>query len=137
VIVSVLMNPPDSHLDLLARPLFAHFATVAGDCSPRVNPMWFLWDAEEGVFKLTHTKERHNFRYLQAHPKVALSVIDPDDGYRYVQARGEVERIEDDPNGDFYNVLRQRYRGFTAEVEDRAVRVILVIPPSAWKARSS
>ena len=66
VIVSVLMNPPDSHLDLLARPLFAHFATVAGDCSPRVNPMWFLWDAEEGVFKLTHTKERHNFRYLQA-----------------------------------------------------------------------
>ncbi len=135
LIVSVLMNPPESHLDLLVRPLFGHFATVAADGSPRVNPMWFLWDAESGLLKLTHTKTRHNYRYLQTQPRVALSVVDPDDGYRYLQLRGEVEKVEDDPTGGFYNVLRQRYRGSTADVPDRDVRVVLSIRPSAFKVR--
>jgi hypothetical protein len=40
------IRPPESHLDLLERPLFAHLATVANDGSPRVNPMWFAWDSQ-------------------------------------------------------------------------------------------
>jgi hypothetical protein len=31
--------PPEAYLDLLDRPIFAHFATVAADGSPRLNPM--------------------------------------------------------------------------------------------------
>src|SRR5207302_10103731 len=58
------IRPPDSHLDLLERPLFAHLATVANDCSPRVNPMWFHWDNQTGLLKLTHTNRRHNYRNL-------------------------------------------------------------------------
>src|ERR1700682_6334729 len=85
------MKPPETHLDLLDRPLFAHFATVAADGSPRVNVMWFLWDADAGVVKMTHTNQRHNFRYLQQNPHVALSIADPDNAYRYLQLRGQVE----------------------------------------------
>jgi len=126
---------PDSHLDLLERPLFAHFATVAADGSPRVNPMWFLWDADAGVLKLTHTNQRHNFRYLKSNPRVALSITDPDDQYRYLQVRGEIEKVEDDPTGAFYQTLQQRYRGYTAEVKDKAVRVVFTIRPTGYKAR--
>src|SRR4030081_576664 len=114
---------PDSHLDLLERPLFAHFATVAADGSPRVNPMWFLWDSEAGVLKLTHTSERHNFRYLQQNPNVAFSIVDPDNQYRYIQLRGVIDKSEPDPTGAFYQKLQQRYRGHTSDVKDRAVRV--------------
>jgi len=128
-------RPPESHLDLLERPLFAHFATVARDGSPRVNPMWFLWDSDAGVLKLTHTNQRHNYRYLQANPKVALSIVDPNDGYRYLQLRGEVEQIAPDPTGAFYNTLQQRYRGRTTEVKDRDVRVVFTIRPTGFKAR--
>ncbi|MFJ4920163.1 pyridoxamine 5'-phosphate oxidase family protein [Streptomyces sp. NPDC088725] len=33
---------PDSHKDLLERPLFGHLATIrAADGGPQVNPMWF------------------------------------------------------------------------------------------------
>jgi PPOX class probable F420-dependent enzyme len=127
--------PPASHLDLLGQPLFAHFATVASDGSPRVNPMWFLWDAEAGVVKLTHTRNRHNFRYLQQEPRVALSIVDPNDPYHYLQVRGVIERVEDDPTGAFYQRLQQRYRGYTSEVKDRAVRVVLTIRPTGYKAR--
>jgi PPOX class probable F420-dependent enzyme len=129
------LTPPESHLDLLERPLFAHLATVGGDGAPRINPMWFLWDPEQGVLKFTHTRERHNFRFLQREPRIALSIIDPDDAYRYLQVRGAVEKVEDDPTGAFYQVLQQRYRGYTSEVKDRAVRVILTVRPTGFKAR--
>jgi PPOX class probable F420-dependent enzyme len=129
------VRPPDSHLDLLDRPLFAHFATVATDGSPRVNPMWFLWDNDAGVIKLTHTNQRHNFRYLQKNPQVALSIVDPDNQYRYIQLRGVIEQVEPDPTGAFYQSLQQRYRGKTSEVKDRDVRVVFTIRPTGIKAR--
>jgi PPOX class probable F420-dependent enzyme len=129
------MNPPESHRDLLERPLFAHFATVRSDGAPLVNPMWFLWDDDQGVFKLTHTKNRHNYRYMQREPRVALSIADPDDQYRYLQARGVVDDIEDDPTGHFYQVLQRRYRGYVTEVKDRDVRVVLTVRPVAFKVR--
>jgi PPOX class probable F420-dependent enzyme len=129
------VRPPDSHLDLLDRPLFAHFATVASDGSPLVNPMWFLWDNQAGLLKLTHTNQRHNYKHLQKDPRIAMSITDPDDQYRYIQIRGEIAQIEPDPTGAFYNTLRQRYRGFTSEVRDRDVRVILTIRPTRFKVR--
>lgn len=129
------MEPPASHRDLLERPIFAAFATVRADGAPQVNPMWFLWDGEAGRVKLTHTRTRHNYRYLQSEPRVALCLTDPDDQYRYLQLRGVVERVEDDPEGEFYNVLCQRYRGHRIEVKDRDVRVILTIRPTAYKSR--
>src|SRR5205085_7213334 len=129
------VRPPASHLDLLERPLFAHFATVASDGSPRVNPMWFLWDNAAGVMKMTHTNQRHNYRYLQKNPHVALSIADPDNQYRYLQLRGEIVQIEPDPTGAFYSTLQQRYRGRTSEVQDRAVRVVLTIRPTGFKVR--
>src|ERR1051326_6496325 len=124
------VRPPEAYLDLLERPLFAHFATVARDGSPRVNPMWFLWDNDAGVLKLTNTNQRFNFRYLKDNPRVALSIIDPDNGYRYLQVRGEINHVEPDPTGAFYQTLQQRYRGHTTEVADRAVRVVFTIRPT-------
>ncbi len=129
------MLPPESHLDLLERPLFAHLATVRADGAPQVNPMWFLWDAGQGVIRLTHTRTRHNYGYIQREPRVALSIADPDDQYRYLQVRGEVERIDEDPTGAFFQVLHQRYRGRTTDVPDRDVRVVLNVRPTAFKAR--
>ena len=131
----VQVRPPEAYMDLLERPLFAHFATVASDCSPRVNPMWFYWDNEAGVLRLTHTNKRHNYRNLQKNRRVALSIVDPDDQYRYMQVRGEVIGIEPDPTGAMYQELQQRYRGYTTEVADREFRVKLTIRPTAFKVR--
>jgi PPOX class probable F420-dependent enzyme len=129
------LRPPEPYLDLLQRPLFAALATVTPDGSPLVNPMWFAWDNHAGVLKLTHTNERHNFRNLQKNPRVALSVTDPDNQYRYIQIRGVVDRVEADPTGTFYQSLQQRYRGHTSDVKDADVRVILTIRPTAFKVR--
>jgi PPOX class probable F420-dependent enzyme len=129
------VRPPEQYLDLLERPLFAHFATVTPDGAPRVNPMWFKWDNAAGVLKLTHTNQRHNYRNLQKNPRVALSITDPDDQYRYLQLRGVIDHVEADPTGTFYQSLQQRYRGRTSEVKDADVRVVLTIRPIGFKVR--
>ena len=105
------------------------------DGAPLVNPMWFLWDKDLGVVKLTHTNQRHNFRYLQKNPRVALSIVDPDNAYRYIQVRGVIDHVEADPEGTFYQTLQKRYRGYTSEVKDRDVRVIFTIRPTGFKVR--
>ncbi|MGI9148008.1 MAG: hypothetical protein ACR2IK_15885 [Chloroflexota bacterium] len=43
--------------------------------------------------------------------------------------------MEADPTGAFYQSLQQRYRGETSKVRDRAVRVVLTLRPTHFKAR--
>jgi PPOX class probable F420-dependent enzyme len=121
---------PESHRDLLERPLFAHLATVRPDGSPQSSVMWFAWDGSR--LRLTHTKTRQKFANLANEPRVALSIADPDDQYRFVEVRGRVESIEDDDDrASFYKSLQARY-GQDYEVTDIDVRVILTIAPESF-----
>jgi PPOX class probable F420-dependent enzyme len=126
---------PTSHRDLLERPLIAHVATVRTDGGPQVNPMWFGW--EDDRIRLTHTSTRQKFRNLQAEPRVALSIVDPSESQRYLELRGVLESADADPGGSFYRKLRVRYGvDPDAPMPDEAVRVVVVIRPTALLARS-
>ena len=119
---------PDSHKDLLERPLIAHLATVSPAGRPQSNPMWFVWDGEHVRF--THTSTRRKFRQLHENPYLAMSVVDPDTPYRYLEVRGEVERIEEDPEGKLYAALSDRYGRGGAPPPDAPSRVVLIVRPS-------
>ncbi|WP_315093310.1 PPOX class F420-dependent oxidoreductase [uncultured Cellulomonas sp.] len=121
---------PPSHADLLERPLFAHLATVAPDGSPHTSVMWFAWDGE--VLRFTHTSTRQKFKNLQHEPRVAISVHDPENPYRYLEVRGTVEStVPDDEVASFYKSLQTRY-GQDYEITDAATRVILTVRPTAF-----
>jgi PPOX class probable F420-dependent enzyme len=123
---------PGSHADLLERPLFAHLATVRPDGAPMSSVMWFAWDGER--LRMTHTKTRQKFANLAQDPRLALSVADPDDGYRSLEVRGVVESIEDDDDrASFYKGLQHRY-GQDYEVTDTHVRVVMTIRPTKFIA---
>jgi PPOX class probable F420-dependent enzyme len=123
---------PDSHADLLDRPLFAHLATVRPDGSPQSNVMWFAWDGER--IRMTHTRTRQKFRNLQREPRVALSIADPDDQYRFLEVRGVVESVEpDDEKASFYRSLQERY-DHVNEIRDAPDRVIVTIRPESFVA---
>lgn len=117
--------------DLLERPVFADLATVREDGSPQVNPMWFAWDGE--FIRFTHTNYRRKYRNIRANPAVAISIIEPDNPYRYLEVRGVVERIDPDPTGGFYVELAKRYAApaGTDAPADAADRVVLVVRPTA------
>ena len=125
---------PESHLDLLTRPLFGHFATIRPDGAAQVNPMWFLWDGEN--LKLTNTTTRRKYRNVSVNPRVALSVIDPTQPYRYLEVRGSVVRIDPDPEGAFFQVLADRYgMAMDGPVADAADRIVFVIRPDRGSAQ--
>jgi PPOX class probable F420-dependent enzyme len=133
-----LPAPPDSHADLLERPLFASWATLDDDGAPLVNPMWFVWDADKQVIRLTHTTKRFNYAHVNRDPRVALLIWDPDDPYRYIQVRGVVQSIEPDPTGALHEALQKRYRnGLVSDVSDRAQRVVITVRPVDYKVRNS
>jgi PPOX class probable F420-dependent enzyme len=126
------MTLPESHADLLEKPNFAHLATVRPDGSPQSSVMWFDWDGSR--IRMTHTKTRQKFRNLGAEPRVALSIADPADGYRFLEVRGVVESVEDDDaEASFYKSLQRRY-GNEYEVKDAAVRVVITLRPEKYVA---
>ncbi len=119
---------PESHVDLLERPLFAHLATIRPDGSPQSSVMWFTWDGER--IRITHTKNRQKFANLQQEPRVSLSIADPDDGYRALEVRGVVEStVDDDADASFYAGLQQRY-GMDYPITDADVRIVITVRPT-------
>ena len=82
---------PTGYNDLLERPLYGHLATTRPDGAVQVSPMWFDWDGE--LLRFAHTTKRQKYRNVQSSPRVAMSISDPDNPYRYLEVRGDVERI--------------------------------------------
>jgi PPOX class probable F420-dependent enzyme len=100
---------PPAFEDLLSKKGFAHLATLGPEGEPRSQPMWYDWDGQNIL--LTHTKARVKYRNLQRDPRVALSIADPDDPYRYLEIRGVVESIQDDPERKLIDSLSRKYLG--------------------------
>ncbi|MEY9893828.1 PPOX class probable F420-dependent enzyme [Catenulispora sp. MAP12-49] len=120
---------PDSHADLLERPVFCHLATIRADGTPHVNPMWFLWDGE--FLSFTTSTKRAKYRELSERPSAAVSINDPEAPYRYLELRGTVERIEPDPEGEFFAVLADRYAlPMDGPVGDAPARVRIYLRPA-------
>jgi PPOX class probable F420-dependent enzyme len=127
---------PDSHADLLSRPLYAHLVTIRPDGTPQVSPMWVEWDGEFLLFSNTTTA--YKYRNITGNPLVGVSIIDPDLPRRYLEVGGRVERIEPDPDGRFYLRLAARYgRPVTSTPADAQYRVIYHVRPTRVFARTA
>ena len=102
-------QPPETHLDLLESPLLGHLATIGGQNRPQVNPVWFLYDGRHLLFSIR--PETAKFRNLRANHWLAMSVLDPNDPYRYIELRGRVVAFELYKTLTFVNQLAQKYTG--------------------------
>lgn len=100
---------PEKYADILEKVAFANIATIGPDGGPQNNPVWFDWDGEH--FKFSQTRGRQKYKNLQRDPRIAVSIIDPDDPYRYMEIRGRVVAIEEDPGNTFINKMAKRYIG--------------------------
>lgn len=124
------LPPPAEFADLLTRPLFAHLATVRPDGSPQSSVMWFDWDGE--VLRFTHTSTRQKYRNIKHEPRVALSIVDPANPYRYIEVRGQVTSVvPDDEHASFYRGLQERY-GNIYPIPDAPVRVVITVTPDHY-----
>lgn len=118
---------PSDLEDLLQTTTLADVATIGPNGEPQVNPVWFGWDGE--VIKFSTVRGRQKERNLERDPRIAVLIVDPSNPYRYIEIRGQVERIEDDPDGAYIDKMAKKYMGvdeypYKKEGDERVIVVI-------------
>lgn len=89
------MNPvaiPDSHRDLLERPINATLVTVMPSGQPQATVVWCGLDGPYVTVSTMRGFQKE--RNMRARPQVSLVAIDPDNSARCIEVRGTVELID-------------------------------------------
>ncbi len=99
---------PEQYLDLMQqKKAFASLATVMPDGTPQVTPVWF--DYANRVIRVNSAKGRTKTRNMTEGAPVALSIMDPDNPYRYLQVRGKVTRATEQGANAHIDSLAKKY----------------------------
>jgi len=108
---------------------FASLATVLPDGGPQVTPVWF--DTEGETIRVNTAKGRWKDRNMRRDGRVALSIMDPSNAYRYIQIRGKVEKVTEQGADAHIDRLAKKYMGVDSYPFRQAgeQRVIFVIRP--------
>jgi PPOX class probable F420-dependent enzyme len=120
----------DQYADLLnGKKAFANLATLMPDGSPQVTPVWF--DYTNGAIRVNSARGRVKDRNMKQGSPVALSILDPDNAYRYLQVRGAVRRVTEDGAAAHIDALAKKYLGVDKYPYHQPgdVRVIYEIEP--------
>jgi PPOX class probable F420-dependent enzyme len=100
---------PPSFLDLFKKKAFGHLGTLMPDGSPQVTPVWVDYDGQNVL--INTAAERQKDRNLQRDGRVAISIIDPDNAYRYLEVRGHVVERTTQGADAHIDSLAKRYIG--------------------------
>jgi len=100
---------PPSFLDLFKKKAFGHLGTLMPDGSPQVTPVWVDYDGQHVL--INTAAERQKDRNLQRDGRVAISIIDPDNAYRYLEVRGTIVERTTQGADAHIDSLAKRYIG--------------------------
>jgi PPOX class probable F420-dependent enzyme len=100
---------PDKYRDLFSKRAFANLGTLMPDGRPQVTPVWIDLDGDFVVFN--SAKGRQKDKNVRRDPRVALSIVDPDNPYRYLEIRGRVAEITEHGANEHIDKLAKKYLG--------------------------
>lgn len=120
---------PEAFKDILQKRGYAHLATLMKDGSPQVTPVWYDFDGTH--VRINTAKGRLKDKNMRRNKQIALSIQDPDNPYRYLAIRGDIDEITEYGADAHIDSLAKKYLGkdrypFRAPEE---VRVIYKIRP--------
>ena len=120
---------PDNFLDLFQKRAFAHLATVMPDGSPHVSPVWVNYDGTHLI--VNSARGRQKDRNMRRSAKVAVSIQDPENPYRYLLVRGRVAEVTEAGADAVIDALAKKYLGVDKYPNRRPgeVRVTYKIEP--------
>jgi PPOX class probable F420-dependent enzyme len=124
---------PDSHRDLLDRPLLAALSTPLRT-GAQVHPVWFELDGNDVL--VNTTLERGKGRNLLRDPRATLLVVDPANTSRWMEIRGDVD-LQPDGAAEQLDRLTRRYTShpgyyghiYPTDRRDLETRVVARIHP--------
>ena len=98
---------PPALMDLLESDALGHLATVRGDGTPHVTPLWIDHDGD--MLLVNVRVDRVKAANMRERPAVAISVVDPRNPYRYLAITGVVVSWSEDGWRDHMDGLSRRY----------------------------
>ena len=106
----------DDYKDLLfEKKAVAHLAIVRKNNIPHVSPVWFdlsLDDYENKIINVNSAKGRVKVNNMAVGSKISLSIVDPNNIYRYIGINGVIEKIiEGSEAGKHIDQLAFKYLG--------------------------
>ena len=100
---------PESHLDLFKKKAFAHLATLMPDGKPQVTPVWVDYDGRHVI--INTAEGRLKDKNMQRDGRIALSIVDPDNPYRYLEVRGRVTERTHNGADAHIDAMARKYLG--------------------------
>jgi PPOX class probable F420-dependent enzyme len=100
---------PDQFKDLFQKRAFAHLATVMPDGSPQVSPVWVNYDGAHLI--VNSARGRQKDRNMRRAARVAVSIQDPENPYRYLLVRGRVVEVTEKDADAVIDALAKKYLG--------------------------
>lgn len=100
---------PEKYADLFEKKAFGNLGTLMKDGSPQVTPVWVDFDGK--FVRFNSAKGRIKDKNIRRDPRVAITLQDPANPYRYLEVRGRVVEITENGADDHINKLSQKYLG--------------------------
>ena len=102
------------------------------DCVRKLSENWIWFDWDGRYLRFSQTTARQKYRNVRRDPRIAVSIVDPTNPYRYLELRGAVVRIEPDPDLAFVDEVTKKYLGRDHDPADNPPdeeRVVVVVEP--------
>lgn len=100
---------PEKYRDLFSKRAFANLGTLMPDGRPQVTPVWVDVDGDQVIFN--SAKGRQKDRNVRRDPRVAISIVDPENPYRYLEIRGRVIEITEQGAQEHIDKMAKKYLG--------------------------
>jgi PPOX class probable F420-dependent enzyme len=111
---------------------FAHIATVLPDGGPHTVPVWVGLEGDRiAIFTQEGSRKARN---IARDPRVALSIADFDNPYRYATVRGRVvDRVDGDAALDVMDRMSVRYIGKPFPYRESGTAYFVEPEKSTWE----
>ena len=125
---------PEKYADLFQKTAFANLATLNADGSPQNTPVWCDYDGRHVI--VNSAKGRRKDGNMRRDPRVALSILDPDNPYRYLEVRGKVVEVTEQGADEHIDKMAKKYLGMERypSRQPGEVRVIYRVQPERFSS---
>jgi PPOX class probable F420-dependent enzyme len=111
---------------MFTEPYYGVATTVRPDGSPHSSVVWVDFDGDNVVFNTAEGRAKP--RHIRANPNVNLTVVDPQDPFRWIAVSGTAEMTEEGA-ADHINELSHKYRGRDYDLPPGQQRLLVRIKP--------
>ena len=100
---------PENYMHLFSKPVFGFLTTLMPDGSPQTQPVWV--DYEHGKVVVNSALGRQKDKNMRRDPRVAVTLMDPDNPYSYLEIRGKVTDITQAGADSHIDKMAKKYLG--------------------------